>query len=276
MSEAHGKELNVLTSYRLNDFKKKAGATHVDMSANIRRAAFTLAEVLITLAIIGVVAAMTIPTLVVNYQKKATATKVRKAYSELAQALKMAQAEHGDPNTWQVIKYSDSAENSEWFVDTYLRPYLKIARDCGTGNEAKTNCHMSSAGVYSYNFILSDGVGISVAAYSYGESVQFTLTVNFKDIRVGGVDDFGFLMLLEDMSKGLLPYGYTEGVTREEIKSGYLVNYPDKTHQTDSINIACKPYDGEDYDEDSGTYIRHSCTYLLWVDNWEFKDDYPW
>ena len=56
VSEAHGKELNVLTSYRLNDFKKKI--------------AFTLAEVLITLAIIGVVAAMTIPTLIADYQKK--------------------------------------------------------------------------------------------------------------------------------------------------------------------------------------------------------------
>ena len=71
VSEAHSKELNVLTSYRLNDFKKKAGATHVDLSGNIRRVAFTLAEVLITLAIIGVVAAMTIPTLIANYQERA-------------------------------------------------------------------------------------------------------------------------------------------------------------------------------------------------------------
>ena len=37
LSEAHSKELNVLTSYRLNDFKKKAGATHVDMSARNNR-----------------------------------------------------------------------------------------------------------------------------------------------------------------------------------------------------------------------------------------------
>ena len=45
-------------------FTLAEGATHVDMSDNIRRVAFTLAEVLITLAIIGVVAAMTIPTLI--------------------------------------------------------------------------------------------------------------------------------------------------------------------------------------------------------------------
>ena len=75
VSEAQSKELNVLTSNRLNDFKKKAaftlaeGATHVAMSDNIRCVAFTLAEVLITLGIIGIVAAMTIPTLVSKIQE---------------------------------------------------------------------------------------------------------------------------------------------------------------------------------------------------------------
>ena len=52
-------------------FTLAEGATHVNISDNIRRVAFTLAEVLITLAIIGIVAAMTIPTLVQNYQTRA-------------------------------------------------------------------------------------------------------------------------------------------------------------------------------------------------------------
>ena len=51
-------------------FTLTEGATHVGMCDDIRRCAFTLAEVLITLAIIGIVAAMTIPTLVANYQEK--------------------------------------------------------------------------------------------------------------------------------------------------------------------------------------------------------------
>jgi prepilin-type N-terminal cleavage/methylation domain-containing protein len=41
--------------------------------------AFTLAEVLITLAIIGVVAALTIPTVVRNYQKTQTVTQLKKS-----------------------------------------------------------------------------------------------------------------------------------------------------------------------------------------------------
>ena len=69
VSEAHGKELNVLTSYRLNDFTKKA--------------AFTLAEVLITLGIIGVVAAMTIPTLISKYQEKVLENHFKKSYAML-------------------------------------------------------------------------------------------------------------------------------------------------------------------------------------------------
>ena len=39
--------------------------------------AFTLAEVLITLGIIGVVAALTLPSLVGNYKRKVTANKVK-------------------------------------------------------------------------------------------------------------------------------------------------------------------------------------------------------
>lgn len=44
---------------------------------SLKKAAFTLAEVLITLGIIGVVAAMTMPSLIQNYQEKATVTKLK-------------------------------------------------------------------------------------------------------------------------------------------------------------------------------------------------------
>ena len=45
------------------------------------RKGFTLAEVLITLGIIGVVAAMTIPSLITKYQKKAIETKFKQDFS---------------------------------------------------------------------------------------------------------------------------------------------------------------------------------------------------
>ena len=52
------------------DFTFTEGATHIDNSNNIRHTAFTLAEVLITLGIIGVVAAMTMPVLLPTTEKQ--------------------------------------------------------------------------------------------------------------------------------------------------------------------------------------------------------------
>ena len=51
---------------------------------------FTLAEVLVTLGIIGVVSAMTIPTLMRNHQKTVYVNQLKKVYSMIAQAADMA------------------------------------------------------------------------------------------------------------------------------------------------------------------------------------------
>ena len=59
------------------------------------RKAFTLAEVLITLGIIGVVAALTIPTLINNYRKKVLETGFKKSMSTIQQALNTTAAECG-------------------------------------------------------------------------------------------------------------------------------------------------------------------------------------
>ncbi len=58
--------------------------------------AFTLAEVLITLGIIGIVAAMTLPPLVSNYRKKALQTALLKTYSELQQVNQQLISEGND------------------------------------------------------------------------------------------------------------------------------------------------------------------------------------
>lgn len=47
---------------------------------------FTLAEVLVTLGIIGVVSAMTVPTLMQNYQRQSYVTQLHKVYNEFSQA----------------------------------------------------------------------------------------------------------------------------------------------------------------------------------------------
>ena len=69
-----------------------------------QKAAFTLAEILITLAVIGIVAALTIPNLVMKYKEKVTVTKLRKAYSIINSAYQMALLENGDFDNWGFYK----------------------------------------------------------------------------------------------------------------------------------------------------------------------------
>ncbi|MCD7878474.1 MAG: type II secretion system GspH family protein [Candidatus Gastranaerophilales bacterium] len=53
-----------------------------------------MAEVLITLVIIGIIAAVTVPTLMANYRKKETSAKLKKFYSNLSQAVRLSQIEN--------------------------------------------------------------------------------------------------------------------------------------------------------------------------------------
>ena len=83
-----------------------------------RREAFTLAEVLITLGIIGVVAALTLPSVISKYNGYVTANKLRQVYSVLKQAESMAVNEYGDINTWDLLYTYNIASK-------YYYPYLK-------------------------------------------------------------------------------------------------------------------------------------------------------
>ena len=80
--------LNALSSYRLKNKLSSPFTLHPSLK---KRAAFTLAEVLITLGIIGVVAAMTLPTVIAKYQHKALETAFKKTYSSIMQAMVFAE-----------------------------------------------------------------------------------------------------------------------------------------------------------------------------------------
>ncbi|MBE7706102.1 MAG: type II secretion system protein [Cyanobacteria bacterium SIG30] len=86
--------------------------------------AFTLAEVLITLAIIGVVAALTIPTTIANYKNQEIATKLKKSYNTITNAINRAQVDHGSFASW------DFSLQARDFGDRYIFPYLEVVKKC--------------------------------------------------------------------------------------------------------------------------------------------------
>ena len=87
--------------------------------------AFTMAEVLITLGIIGVVAAMTLPALMNNHRNKALEAGLKRSYSVLSQALDMYYAQTGEKLT------SETLDTHE--LKPILMKYLNVVQDCGFG-----------------------------------------------------------------------------------------------------------------------------------------------
>lgn len=94
-------------------FTLAEGTSYSAVSDSNRKIAFTLAEVLITLGIIGVVAALTVPTLVSKYKEKATVTKLKKVNSVLSQAMTSVINEYGTIDTWNLAKSSEVIDKEE-------------------------------------------------------------------------------------------------------------------------------------------------------------------
>ena len=100
-----------------------------------KKTGFTLAEVLITLGIIGVVAALTIPTLIQKQTNAFTEASLKKFYSTFNQAIKASVEENGDMTTWESMA---SLTVSGW-MDKYIVPYMKVIDSSKTVIEPSNN-----------------------------------------------------------------------------------------------------------------------------------------
>ena len=90
----------------------------------LKHLAFTLAEVLITLGIIGIVAALTIPNLIASYQKKQTVVKLKKVYAVLNQIARSSSDEYGDAATFLTANSTVNEKTTQEFFERYWFPYL--------------------------------------------------------------------------------------------------------------------------------------------------------
>ena len=145
--------------------------------------AFTLAEVLITLVIIGVIGALTVPSLIQNTQKQEYVTALKKAYSVLSQTSQKIIAEEGS------AKVDENGES--WAKDTNsmynaFKEHLNYIKACDAGNTecdyqmhyfTGQNSHYGNSGYPS--LILADGMRII-----------FQLTHNTCSGNDGGVTDY--------------------------------------------------------------------------------------
>lgn len=210
--------------YMHNVFTIAKGAVHEDMLAGKYKTAFTLAEVLITLGIIGIIAAMTMPTIINKANDKANIARLKKTYTLLSQALMFAKNDYEDYQYWPIVDYD---MNSTIQIYNFLKPRLKVTRECpnekGCWAQVRSLSNValfSEAGMGDsvYNFSLIDGTNVSMNIYSsdadrtkYGVTddplpvfIGFFVDVNGdKKPNQMGKDVFLFILT----KKGLVPAG---------------------------------------------------------------------
>ena len=229
-----------------------------------KNAAFTLAEVLITLGIIGVVAAMTMPMLIAKYQKLVTANKLKVAYSLIAQSIERAEADYGSVKYW-------TFDSEEAFVNKYVKPYFQVVRVydvgslpadfhhyCRTGNICDSYGSFRAAS----KIVLKNGMMLSMTIdATTNDYVWLVIMVDLNGLKNNstyGKDTFVF-SLDTDYEK-LLPYGLGR-VTGEF---------------TDTIRDKSRAALLSGSDARSCVNNGIFCAAVIFMDNWQIKDDYPW
>ena len=97
----------------------------------MKKNAFTLAEVLIALTIIGVIAAITVPALIQRTNKQEYVSALQKAYSTLSQVTNQIIAEKGSPKS-SCADCNDGWAYSQENIYNLYKTKLNVLKDCGT------------------------------------------------------------------------------------------------------------------------------------------------
>lgn len=222
--------------------------------------AFTLSEVLITLGIIGIVAAMTLPTLITNYRKQQTVVKLKQTYSLLNQAIVEAEQVEGDITTWNFGDKHFNSDEARNFIERYIAPYLKTVGKCYKyGCNTKYDLNKKEYPAYLENethtgrsIYLENGLQIWTYTDSDEDPKIAGIVVDLNgngNPNLVGIDIFFFSVT--NKSNQVLLQG--TGLKRTE-----LLNHNGEGCKLSAKNIA-------------GRY----CGALIQYDGWKISNDYP-
>ena len=140
--------------------------------------AFTLAETLIVMGIIGIVSALTLPNLNSSTGEKEKVAKVKKIYQNLTDAFGRAQAVYGPYDEWIQASDSTYVSQSTRFGER-ITEFMKISKSCGTSTGCWSTAPLKDIDDNYYAelkpdhvfYILSDGTALAIEAWkSYGDT----------------------------------------------------------------------------------------------------------
>ena len=227
-------------------------------------AGFTLAEVLITLGIIGIVAAMTLPSVIGKYQKKVTVERLKKVYTSLSQAVLYSVKDNDEIEYWDF----DGIDAQE-FMDRYIVPYLA---DIQTLEPPDSNAPERRSKTYAF----ADGMTLYGWLWHHPRVKGF-LMINVdingdKKPNVYGRDKFIFHVFSQKANW----YNGGHGDIASSVPKGGL--YPDGYGYTRErlLTDSWRGCHVNKSDTPIGNYLGAFCTALIMLDGWEIKDDYNW
>ena len=229
----------------------------------------TLSEVLITLGILGVIAAITIPGLISNYQKRVTVTRLKGSYSKLMQAFKAAEDDYGPVTEWELS--SKDATSDFWgvykssistMIHERILPYVKVIDDCGLDCPLRRkvricrlngiDCNMGLASGY-YTIYLADGTSWDFMIDN-NAGILSTIKV-YIDINGNGRPNiFGKDIFTLRLDQGTSLYGASSKYRRADLLK------------------TCR----ECCSKDAGDYAGDFCGGIIQRDGWVISADYPW
>ncbi|MBP3925547.1 type II secretion system protein [bacterium] len=226
-----------------------ADAVPLPLTREVKKLAFTLAEVLITLGIIGVVAAMTLPALIEHHQKKVVETHLQKFYTVINQAIKLSAVGNGDPLDWDISPGSTYAsyDVNKKFFEKYLLKYLKVTKYEQCGDRLSSNYGGSNR----VCVWLPDGTA-------------FTLGMDINGIDIS-----------------VFPFGKVDKNINTPQRKRFGFNFRKSRTETQNIG-GVEPYtfkwDGtlEGLYEKCTNESHNFCAKLIQVNGWKIPDDYPW
>lgn len=218
-----------------------------------KKNAFTLAEVLITLGIIGVVAAMTLPVLTAKYRISVVETYLKRFYTNMNQAVKLSVVDNGDTKYWV---FPDDNDGIEEFFNKYFKKYLKIF-------EAKP---------YNGSYIIyfADGSGVEVNyrghdwVYCLNAKDAIKYMGNSTKYTAGKCFAFAFYPTYGD-DQSSNSYNYVKNNYYNKGVEPYVRSA--LTDEEGNIHITTSK---EDLYNDPAMYTK-----LIQLNGWKIPDDYP-
>ena len=273
------KELSALVPQHLSNFPDTVFSRFTSHFSR-KRTAFTLAEVLITLGIIGIVAAMTLPILIQNHQKRVAVERLKKEYSLLQQALKMYQAD----NNVDFDEF-DTTLSADEFMHTYILPYVQTIGEC----ENSTKCYkkfpfghnkITPLVINNKFYILKDGSFLGISQDAPVGKVFFIDINGEQKPNITGRDIFFFFFVNKST---ILKTDYIScNGTVQSLNSGlYLGSYaqcymPFAKMSRDQILGKVGKVDRACSEDRGATPTGDGCAALIMLDGWQIAKDYPW